>query len=114
MWKRALTLLTAGLVLACTACSGGSEGDFTEEEQQIIESTIISADELAAADCQSGADCWVAVDGVVYDVSAVRGWSSGEAHHGVLPGTDATGAFADSPHGASQLEKLPVVGGYKG
>lgn len=114
MWKRALILLAAGLVLAGTACSGGGEGQFTEEEQQLIESTIISSDELAATDCQSGADCWVAVDGVVYDVSAVSGWNQGEAHHGVKAGTDATAQFADSPHGAPQLEKLTVVGGYEG
>lgn len=114
MWKRALTLLAAGIVLGSTACSGDAEGNFTEEEQQLIESTIIGADELAAADCQSGADCWVAVDGVVYDVSSVSGWSQGGTHHDVKAGTDATAQFAESPHGAAQLEKLPVVGGYEG
>lgn len=108
----AIAAVCAFLLGACGPKDAGPK--FTEAEQRLIANKTITADELAAADCSPAAECWVAVDGVVYDVSTVSGWSQGQPHHGVTPGTDASEAFRSARHAASQLEGLTVVGGYAG
>lgn len=52
----------------------------------------------------------MAVNGIVYDVTHAAEWNNGW-HKGMhLAGTDATAAFADSPHALSILSSLPIVG----
>lgn len=84
---------------------------FSNEEQARISQRLITSDELADATCQSGHECWIAVDGVVYDVSSIPSWVRGR-HHGLTPGQDHTGAFLRSGHGVDALQKLKVVGSY--
>lgn len=112
--RRPALVAAAAALLALAGCADDGPRELTAEESARVESTVISADELAAANCQEGAECWVAVDGVVYDVSEVSGWSSGREHQGVMAGTDATEAVGDSPHGTGVLDRLDVVGGYAG
>ncbi|MCP0886709.1 cytochrome B5 [Ligilactobacillus sp. WILCCON 0076] len=66
-------------------------------------------EELAAYDGVDGNKAYVAVDGVVYDVSNVAPWKGG-SHHGNKAGTDATEGIGHSPHGKKVLNKLNVVG----
>ena len=68
-------------------------------------------DELAKYDGRTGNPAYIAVDGVVYDVSNVRQWKSG-SHEGNSAGQDLTEAIKQAPHGKSVLEGLPVVGKY--
>lgn len=86
------------------------ERTFTATERETIAGRKISADELAAANCEDGAACWVLVDGVVYDMSVFPAWARGQ-HHGVKAGTDGTDKFLKSGHGVAVLQKMPVVGG---
>lgn len=76
---------------------------------------VYSAEKLAEFNGQDGANAYVAVDGVVYNLTNSAAWTNGE-HNGVKAGTDATEAFKNSPH-AEQTEaflaKLPVVGQFK-
>jgi predicted heme/steroid binding protein len=66
--------------------------------------------ELAKFDGQNGNPAYVAVDGVVYDVSAVKQWAGGK-HHGNTAGKDLTKEIKEqSPHGVAVLKGLPVVG----
>ena len=51
-------------------------------------------------------DCYVAYNGVVYDVSNHSSWV-GCVHHGIAGGTDITSRF---PHPTSYLSSLPRVG----
>lgn len=68
--------------------------------------------ELAKFDGQNGQPAYVAVDGVVYDVSGVDAWAGGK-HHGNLAGQELTAVIdTRSPHGRGVLKKLPVVGKY--
>ena len=65
--------------------------------------------ELAAFNGKNGAKAYVAISGIVYDVTNVKGWNIG-SHNGVTAGKDLTAAFQSSPHNASTLSGLTVVG----
>lgn len=75
---------------------------------------VFDATELAKFDGQNGNAAYVAVDGKVYDVSGVSQWSNGTHAGGtVQAGKDQTEALGRSPHGAKNLEGLPIVGIYQ-
>ncbi len=63
---------------------------------------------LANFNGKNGKQAFIAVSGVIYDVSANRSWVNG-SHKGVTAGADVTNAFANSPHAKSLLAQLPVV-----
>ena len=75
---------------------------------------VFDAAELAKYDGQNGNPAYVAVNGTVYDVSNVPAWRGG-VHAGgtVKAGLDQTEALKRSPHGAKNLEGLPIVGTYQ-
>lgn len=63
---------------------------------------------LANFNGKNGNPAYIAVSGVIYDVSANRSWVNG-SHKGVQAGADVTNAFANSPHAKSLLAQLPIV-----
>lgn len=68
--------------------------------------------ELAKFNGQDGQPAYVAVDGVVYDVTDRPAWAGGK-HHGNLAGRELTTVIdTKSPHGRRVLKKLKVVGQY--
>lgn len=74
---------------------------------------IFSKSELAKFDGQQGQPAYVAIDGVVYDVSGVEAWAGGK-HHGNLAGQELTSVIdGQLPHGRKVLAKLPIVGKYE-
>ena len=73
---------------------------FTSAERQTLDTVDVTADQLAQAACTGGAQCWIAVNGVVYDLGSSPAWKDG-SHHGVRAGTDATEDFVRSGHGGS-------------
>lgn len=83
---------------------------YTAENQHRLDTVRVTPAELAAATCREGAPCWIAVDGVVYDVSGYGSWARRGSHHGVPAGTDATEKFIGSAHGKEKLQQMPVVG----
>lgn len=86
---------------------------FSAAERQKIETVTVTPAELAAATCENGAKCWIAVNGVVYDMGGFPKWARGE-HHGVKAGADDTVKFVKSGHARMYLEKMSVVGRYAG
>ena len=73
-----------------------------------VQLPVFTLEELAQYTGANGSAAYIAVDGVVYDVTEV--FDNGE-HKGMkLGGTDATSVFASSPHSASFLSSLTVVG----
>ena len=71
---------------------------------------VLTLDELAQYDGQDGNPAYIAVDGVIYDVTNVSQWSSGE-HNGYNAGNDLTSEIKTvSPHGVSKLVGITVVG----
>ena len=118
-WIIIVVLVLVALAVAWALLHNSNAGDrtkldreFSSAEQQTIDTVTITSDELAEATCADGAQCWIAVNGVVYDLGSSSAWQGG-SHHGVSAGTDATEAFVGSGHGRQVLEKLPVVGRYQ-
>lgn len=71
---------------------------------------VFTKDELAKFNGQNGQPAYVAIWGVVYDVSDKAAWQGGK-HHGNLAGQDLTDVlYNKSPHGDRVLAGLPVVG----
>lgn len=121
-------MLTAllGLLTACTAPAPTSQTApvATEAETAAAAAStaapdaaalkVFDAAELAKYDGQNGNPAYVAVDGKVYDVTNVPQWRGGSHAGGsVKAGLDQTEALGRSPHGAKNLEGLPVVGLYQ-
>ena len=86
---------------ASNATVTGSAADGTLE---------LTLDELKQFDGKNGNPAYVAVDGIIYDVSNVAKWKNGD-HNGYSAGNDLTDIIKnESPHGVKNLEGLPVVG----
>ena len=59
---------------------------------------------------KNGNPAYIAVDGVIYDVTDVPQWNGG-GHNGYFAGNDLTEEIKTiSPHGVSKLNGIPVVG----
>ena len=66
--------------------------------------------ELAKYNGKDGQPAYVAVDGVIYDVSGYAKWKNGE-HNGYSAGNDLTDIIKNkSPHGVAKLKGVPVGG----
>lgn len=117
MMKKIMVLLAMGfglLLFGCTpnTTTGTNATTGTTGTTATTETTerVFTLSQLSAYDGTGTAKAYIAVSGVVYDVTNADGWSHGW-HQGLhLAGTDATAAFADSPHSASLLNSLPRVG----
>lgn len=119
MNKLKTLVLSASTVFLLAACGGETtEEPATDTQEDTTEQTTedtatqetFTVDELSEYNGQDGNPAYVAVDGVVYDVTDNDAWTEGEHAGEQLAGTDATDIIAESPHDDSVLEDLPVVG----
>lgn len=81
-----------------------------EEKRELREFTL---EELANFDGANGKPAYVAVNGIVYDVTLIASWGGG-SHFGVLAGRDVTEEYNKCHEGKDKLSKLEVVGTLKG
>ena len=72
----------------------------------------LTLEELAMYDGQGDNMGYIAVDGVIYDVTGVAAWTGG-THNGNMAGTDVSDVIDNAPHGDSVLDGLTVVGELK-
>jgi len=70
---------------------------------------LFTTAELARYNGKDGNPAYVAVNGVVYDVTNNAAWG-GATHFGLPAGTDVTSQFASCHAGQAILSKLKVVG----
>jgi predicted heme/steroid binding protein len=99
---------TAGPPTTGAATTGAATTETTAQTE------VFTLDELAQFDGRDGRAAYVAVDGVVYDVSASARWSGGKHSAcglGAMAGQDLSELLAKAPSNMrSLLEKMPVVG----
>lgn len=94
------------MLIALAACGSGAPAAEESDAAQ-LELTVA---ELAQYNGKDGQPAYIAIDGVIYDVSDVPQWKDGE-HNGFTAGNDLTEQIKTiSPHGVSKLTGLPVVG----
>ncbi len=88
-----------------------SEVEQSETEQPLQqEARSFTEQELAVFNGLDGNPAYVAVNGIVYDVSSVMRWAGG-THFGLEAGRDLSGPFMLCHHGIlERLSKLPKVG----
>jgi len=129
--KKILVIFTMILSLSLVAC-GNTENNMNEEvdtqveekANEVVEESSTNVDKkdteiivfnketLAKYNGKDDMPGYVAVDGVVYDVTDVAAWQS--PHAGKFePGKDYSEEIRQSPHGLKNLEKLKVVGSYE-
>ena len=112
--RKILVLLAVGLGVILFGCTpntttGTNPTTSTTATTETTERVFTLA-ELSAFDGTGTAKAYIAVNGIVYDVTNADGWNHGWHQDLHLGGTDATAAFAQSPHSASLLNSLPRVG----
>ena len=129
MNKKTLTILLLALtmILVLTACGNdegvenGVEGpengveapengeDAEEEEAAHQDLPIMTMEELAQNDGRDGANAYVLVEGIVYDVTDSPRWRNGN-HNGNQAGQDLTEEIlGSSPHGRGVLDRFEAI-----
>ena len=73
---------------------------------------VFTLDELSQYTGANGTTAYIAVNGVIYDVTTA--FTDGMHQGNQLGGTDATAVFESSPHSLNQLDLLPIVGSLEG
>ncbi len=73
---------------------------------------VFTLDDLSQYTGANGTTAYIAVNGVIYDVTTA--FTDGMHQGNQLGGTDATAVFESSPHSLSQLDLLPIVGSLEG
>ena len=71
-----------------------------------------NSEELAKYNGKNGNPTYVAVNGIVYDVTNVPEWQGGIHQGRIQAGRDLSEEIKKSPHGVSKLETVPIVGAY--
>jgi len=127
MYKKIFLIILVVVSLLILVSCQNSEPVATEETMNDSEAVeVIEADdheegstevaleftieELKEYNGKDGQRSYVAVDGIVYDVTDVPEWQNG-MHNGQEAGKDVTEAIKNiSPHGTSMLSKAEKVG----
>ncbi|WP_349673441.1 cytochrome b5 domain-containing protein [Lacrimispora sp.] len=98
---------TGGVSGPTGGATGSATGSPTGTPQPL---TYFTLEQLAQYDGKNGAPAYVAVNGVVYNVSNNRLWAGGNHFWGLSAGRDLSAEFASCHPGAMVLSVLPVVG----
>ena len=135
--KKFLLAISLGLVLvlSITACSQDTKQEVKEATDAVkedaqkaaedvkkeadkvadkakeeAEEKAFTLEELKEFNGKDGKRAYVAVDGVVYDVTDSKPWKDGN-HNGFEAGNDLTDAIKnESPHGIAKLDNVVKVG----
>ncbi len=98
---------TATEAPAATDAPAAEATDAAPAEEEAVELTL---EELAEFNGKDGARAYVAVDGIIYDVTDSAFWKDG-AHNGFEAGKDLTTEIKEkSPHGVAKLDNVKEIG----
>lgn len=100
-------VLSFMIIFLLAGCAGSKVQDNNTGSSEKLELTL---DELSKYNGKDGNPAYIAVDGVIYDVTESKMWKDGE-HNGYTAGKDLTEEIKKvSPHGTSVLKKMKKVG----
>lgn len=89
-----------------------SNGKNIRPERQVQTSKSFTAEELASYNGKNGKPAYVAVNGIVYDVTNNPAWAAG-THFGQLSGKDLSTVFLSCHPDQSVLKAIPAIGELK-
>lgn len=107
-----LLFLLSFVLLFSSGCSEKKiEEPIPEEKPKVEEKMVeLTLEELKEFNGKEGKRAYVAVDGIIYDMTDSSLWKDGE-HNNFSAGNDLTEEIKNiSPHGVSTLERVPIVG----
>lgn len=105
-----LIILTLTLTVGCSSSTPKETSTASTETTSTTGELELTVEELAKYDGSDGNPAYIAIEGIIYDVSSVKAWFNGK-HNGYTAGKDLTTEMKDlSPHGLSKLKGLDVVG----
>jgi predicted heme/steroid binding protein len=112
---RSLTLFAFLLaaILILSACAGSpAETNESSTDDAIEDAKVFTVAELAEFDGQAGKSAYIAVDGIVYDVTDIPQWAGGSHAGGkIIAGKDYSEEIRSiSPHGTGVLSRAKKVG----
>ena len=73
----------------------------------------MTIEELSKYDGRNGQSAYVAVSGVIYDVSSSQHWQGGNHEGAHQAGRDLTEELKSAPHVRTLIERFPVIGKIK-
>lgn len=82
------------------------------EEEETTQSNVFNAQTLANYDGREGRPAYIAIDGVVYDVSSSTRWRNGQ-HNGFQAGQDLSRQIPQDHRADMRFERFPIVGTYE-
>lgn len=106
-------MLVSLLTVGCTTANTDNDNNNNNNNNNQEELREFTLEELAQYNGKDGNPAYVAVNGKVYDVTDVPAWRGGSHQGAVVAGVDATEFISKSPHGASVLNGLKIVGTLK-
>jgi len=117
--RRIFIVLILGLLVIMTGCSGtpskkqNIEPQVMPSETDISQQRVFTLDELKNFNGQNGNPAYVAVNGIVYDLTKSAKWKNGlhnVCSDSTYAGVDFSELIKSSPHGVDVLKKFPAVG----
>lgn len=85
-----------------------------EMEEPEADSSVFTAESLAEFDGMDGSRAYIAIEGIVYDVTDNPLWSEGLHQGRFQAGQDLTEDMKKAPHGLTKLGGVEEVGTYEG
>lgn len=117
--RRIFIVFLLGLLFIVTGCADNQSKNqntapqVTPNDTSISQQRVFTLDELKNYNGQNGQPAYVAVSGVVYDVTKSPKWKNG-LHNACSDSTYAGADFSEliksSPHGVNVMKKFPVMG----
>lgn len=111
-----ILVLALSLSLTCIGCSKSADQNKSKSQAQNkplqtsqSKKKTFTKTELSKYNGLNGNKAYVAVDGIVYDITNVGVWNKGQ-HQSHKAGTDLTAVMKDAPHGKRILKGMPVAG----
>jgi predicted heme/steroid binding protein len=124
--KRVIITTILGLSLIITGCSGNQQKNqnitklntktAVPNKISTTQQRTFTLDELKKYNGKNGNPAYVAVNGVVYDVTNSRLWKNGlhsDCSDSTYAGADFSQLINSSPHGPGIMKRMPVVGKLK-
>ena len=108
--KKSYVRILVILLVSIFVLVGCSPKSTPESPPVDVEELVLTTEELSKFNGMDGNPAYIAVDGVIYDVTNVAPWK-GATHNGFAAGQDLTKEIKTaSPHGVSKLKDVPIVG----